>query len=97
MAVSGCEELLFNYKNWILIVKKGFWKKWNSRLWVFFGKMKGKRGKIKWMKVEMKFSHHYTLTTTLSSYNRTEKADWFLGEWWPKFENIWKNFSANTL
>ena len=58
--------------------------------------MKGKRGEMKWMKVEMKFSYHYTLTTTLSSYNRIEKADWFLGEWWLDFENLWKNCSANS-
>ena len=56
----------------------------------FFGTMKGKRGKMKWIKVEMKFSHHYTLTATLSSYSWTKKADWFLEEWWPEFENIWK-------
>ena len=62
----------------------------------FFGKMKGKRGKMKWMKVEMKFSHHYTLTAKLSLYNQTEKADWFPEEWWPDFENIWKNCNANS-
>ena len=50
---------------------------------------------MKWIKVEMKFSHHYTLKMTLSSYNQTEKADLFLREWWPDFEKYLKNYSAN--